>query len=360
MVARLAAPDVRVVIPIVAGIGNALMAEPMVRELRRARPAAHITIIARTEPMAEVFRRSGTVDEVHLASGGHLGMLAGVLRVRQRRPDVFLVPFPSNRWQYMALALASGAPVRLLHRYPVGHVTALGFVPAQRVAALRGIHDVEQNLRLLERFGIEAPRASSPRFAVSDRDRAAARAMLAAAGLPDRLRPLAIHPGSARTVLSTAKRWPPPCYAELILRLEQTKRCHTVILEGPDEEGVGDEIARHCARPPRVLRLRGSLGIAAAILEASRLYVGSDSGLAHLAAAVGTPPVTLFAPADPDRVCPFGYRHLVVQPPGKTCAPCFMYPWASTRPRMRCRPPMCIEQIPVEAVLKAIGRAALW
>jgi ADP-heptose:LPS heptosyltransferase len=53
------------------------------------------------------------------------------------------------------------------------------------------------------------------------------------------------------------------------------------------------------------------------LLERATLYVGSDSGLAHLAAAVGTPPVTLFGPADPDRVSPFGYRDLVVQAPKK-------------------------------------------
>ena len=107
------------------------------------------------------------------------------------------------------------------------------------------------------------------------------------------------------------------------------------------------------AKAPHVVRLTGPLGDAAAVLERATMYVGSDSGLAHLAAAVGTPAVTMFSPADPDRVCPFGYRHLVVQPP-PPCKPCFLYPWEKPYPAMNCVDPMCIEKITVEQVLERI------
>ncbi len=106
------------------------------------------------------------------------------------------------------------------------------------------------------------------------------------------------------------------------------------MLEGPDERDVADEILRQLGDPPTVVHLDGPLGVAAAILRRAKLYVGSDSGLAHLAAAVGTPPVTIFAAADPDRVCPFGYRHLVVRSLAEK-SPGFLYPWEATRPRIR-------------------------
>jgi ADP-heptose:LPS heptosyltransferase len=102
--------------------------------------------------------------------------------------------------------------------------------------------------------------------------------------------------------------------------------------------------------------LTGPLGDAAAVLERAALYVGSDSGLAHLAAAVGRRAVTLFAPADPDRVCPFGNRELVVQP-NRDCSPCFLYPWEATKPKMRCREPMCINFIEVEQVMARVKKA---
>jgi ADP-heptose:LPS heptosyltransferase len=161
---------------------------------------------------------------------------------------------------------------------------------------------------------------------------------------------IAVHAGSAKTILAQAKRWPPAKYAELISQLDRP----VVLLEGPDEAGVADEILRHTNKvKPRVLRLRGPLGDAAAVLEQASVYIGSDSGLAHLSAAVGTPPVTIFAPADPDRVCPFGYRDLVVQP-AKACAPCFEYPWKTPYPKMRCREPMCVTEVTVEQVLAKV------
>jgi ADP-heptose:LPS heptosyltransferase len=106
-----------------------------------------------------------------------------------------------------------------------------------------------------------------------------------------------------------------------------------------------------------MIRLDGPLGEAAALMERAELYVGTDSGLAHLAAAVGTPAVTIFAPADPDRVCPYGYRDLVVQPP-PPCGPCFLYPWEAAYPKMRCHADhRCIERVTVESVMDAVHRA---
>src|SRR5439155_18391030 len=132
-----------------------------------------------------------------------------------------------------------------------------------------------------------------------------------------------------------------------------------VLLEGPDEQGVAGQILGECSDGLGLdqLKLTGGLGDAAAVLARGALYVGSDSGLAHLAAAVGTPAVTIFAPADPDRVCPFGYRHLVVQPPTE-CTPCFAYPWDAPYPKMSCREPFCVRQVTVEAVLAKV-RVAL-
>ena len=351
-----------VVIPIVAGIGNALMAVPMVRQVKRGRGApgdARVTVLARTKAMAEVFRRLPEADEVLVTGAGAKGNARGVAWTRHRRPDVYLVPFPSNRWQYSLLAAASGAKRRLLHGYPVGHWRAMHFLPATRVPARRGIHDVVQNLDLLRELGIEPRYDEAPTFTLNDEDRARADELLRGAGLDPGDRPVVVHAGSARTVLAQAKRWPAANYARLITALDQRYAGGVVLVEGPDEAGVADEIrnAAGGTLPATVVRLGGPLGDAAALLERAALYVGSDSGLGHLAAAVGTTPVTIFGPADPDRVCPFGYRHLVVR--AKTdCGPCFLYPWDTPYPKIRCKPPFCIEGIAVDDVLAAVDRAS--
>jgi ADP-heptose:LPS heptosyltransferase len=170
---------------------------------------------------------------------------------------------------------------------------------------------------------------------------------------------MVIHAGSGQTTLGRAKRWAPQMYAKLIALLREELPHRIILIEGPDEIGVGKEILNLCDRADErisVLSLTGPLGDAAAVLKRAQLYIGSDSGLAHLAAAVGTRPVTIFAPADPDRACPFGYRDLVVRP-DRPCSPCFQYPWKTTYPKMLCREPMCVNEITVEAVMVAVRRA---
>jgi ADP-heptose:LPS heptosyltransferase len=341
----------RVVIPIVAGIGNALLAVPMVRRIKRHFAASHITILARIDAMGEVFRNVREVDDVIITGKGLSGICKNISESRKRNPDVYLVPFPSNRWQYALLALTSGARRTVLHSYSVGYWKAMHFI-GDRIAAIQGIHDVQQNLNLLRALGIEDVAAEPPVFEVRDEDRAAAEDLQA---------PIVIHAGSAQTVLAQAKRWPVESYGKLIDALAERFDSQIVLLEGPDERGVANEILPHVRQAqPIVKQLVGPLRETAAVLQRARLYVGSDSGLAHLAAAVATPAVTIFSAADPDRVCPFGYRHLVVQPPGQ--APTFLYPWRATKPKLVAGSVANIRSVTVDAVMEkvmlALGRTA--
>jgi ADP-heptose:LPS heptosyltransferase len=323
--------------------------------------------MARIEPMAEVFRRLPEADEVLVTGKGWRGQWRNVTWARARKPDYYVVPFPSNRWQYSMLAATSGAKRRILHGYPIGYWRALHVLPSTRVPAKRGIHDVVQNLNLLRELGIEPDLTEAPTFRVTDADRARADELLHPGGAELQRRPapppnepfIAVHAGSARTVLARAKRWPPQHYAQLIDAMSREFQLPVVLLEGPDEAGVAHEILLHLPKGnARVATcpLRGPLGDAAAVLQRATLYVGSDSGLAHLAAAVGTRAVTLFGPADPDRVSPFGQRDLVVQSP-KNCGPCFLYPWTTPYPKIRCREPYCIDGITVAAVMEKARRA---
>jgi ADP-heptose:LPS heptosyltransferase len=348
-----------IAIPMMAGIGNCLMAVPMVRQLARAFPSARVVVLARLKVTGEIFHRLGEVAEVRITGTKASSLWSHTRRLASEGCDLYVVPFPSNRWQYTLLAGLSGARIKLMHGYEVGRLRALHDYPGiTRVPARRGIHDVTQNLALLEPLGLATDPAEKPVFLVGSIDRERSAAMLRQAGVPEGVRPIVIHAGCRQTVLAAAKRWPAEKYGQLIQALEQRFGRRIVLVEGPEEAGVADEIRPHCGNAsPFVLHLRGPLGDTAALLEGAMLYVGTDSGLAHLAASVGTTPVTLFAPADPDRCSPFGYRHLVIQPRGKTCPPCFKYPLDACKPKVDCREPMCIREIALEDVLAKVDEA---
>lgn len=340
-----------IAIPVVAGMGNGLMAQPMVRQLAAAFPNAQVIVLARNASIAGVFDRRDDIAEVRVY-GNEPKQFARLLRdLRAMRADLCIVPYPSNRWQYSLLASRSLARRTIMHRYNVGRFKALHDLPGvERFSCTDGRHDVLSNLDLLRPLGIEPDETMVPVMEVSQNESQERRGE----GEQASPRYCAIHAGSGATVFAMSKRWPPERYAELIPRLREDFGLTPILLEGPEDEGVGALMQRHVDVP--VQKLRGSLHEAAAMLAACEIYVGSDSGLAHLAAAVGTPPVALFGPARPDEVCPFGYRHLVVQTPAR-CAPCFKYPQHATSPAVACRPPFCIGQIGVGAVLSTVAVA---
>jgi ADP-heptose:LPS heptosyltransferase len=86
-----------------------------------------------------------------------------------------------------------------------------------------------------------------------------------------------------------------------------------------------------------------------AVLKAAAVGVGPDSGPGHLAAAVGTPYVSLFGPTSPRRIAPYGSEHLVVQSE-VACAPCY---------KKRCPGlgRLCMRLVSVEAVEKKLSEA---
>ena len=333
-------------------MGNGLMAQPLVRQLAAAWPEAELIVFARNRSISAVFDRLQEVREVRVF-GNEPKQFARLLReLRELRPDLLVVPYPSNRWQYSLLARASRAGRIVMHRYPVGRVRAMHDLVQNRVATVEGRHDVLANLDLLKPLGIDADESMTPQFPLKNDETEAGRDRLAEAANGDRY--CAVHAGSGDTIFALSKRWPPKRWSELIPRLRREFGLTPVLLEGPEDAGVIELIRQHVDVP--ALRLSGPLAEAAAVLKACDLYVGSDSGLAHLAAAVGTPPVTLFGPARPDEVSPFGYRHLVVQTPA-ACAPCFRYPQFATTPAVQCRPPYCIGQITPDLVIGAVRQA---
>ncbi len=350
-------------------MGNGLMAQPMVRQLAAAFPAASVSVFARNQSIASVFDRLPEVTNVEVFSNEPRQFTRLLRAMRRLRADVCVVPYPSNRWQYSLLAAACGATRTLAHRYLVGRRRSPRR-SVELVDAVPGRHDVLSNLDLLRPLGIDPDETMEPTFPLHRDEVAHARLRVGDPQLPEHLIPLdsqavaagprpavrvcAIHAGSGNTIFALSKRWPPERWAALVPALRDELNLAPILLEGPEDRGVGDLIRAHVDVP--VLRLAGPLADAAAVLAACDLYIGSDSGLAHLAAAVGTPPVTLFGPARPDEVCPFDYRDLVVQTPA-ACAPCFGYPQESTSPRVACRPPYCIGQITPERVLEAARRA---
>ena len=106
---------------------------------------------------------------------------------------------------------------------------------------------------------------------------------------------------------------------------------------------------------PNVINLTGnSLLELTAVLKAAAAAVGPDSGPGHLAAAVGTPYVTLFGPTPANRHVPYGCDHLIVQS-DLDCVPC--YQKQCPEGHARCMETIAVDDV-AEKISLALGEAA--
>jgi heptosyltransferase-1 len=197
-------------------------------------------------------------------------------------------------------------------------------------------HVIHKNLRLLRTLGVDDDRVVFP---LADVDSGALHQVR---GMPGCGGPFAlINPGAAWP----NKRWPAHRFAEVAAFLRDVRQLPSVVLWGPGEEGLAREVAEASTGAARVAPPT-SLTDLLALARAASLMVSGDTGPLHVAAAVGTPCVSIFGPTDPTRNGPWAAGDVNVSRFG-SCV-CHY--------ERRCRQPAawCLDDLPVSEVTAAI------
>ncbi len=148
------------------------------------------------------------------------------------------------------------------------------------------------------------------------------------------------------------KNWIRDGYIELIQHILAMQDVHVVLVGDPSQQADANYISEAIGRTALInLVGKTSLVELTAVLKRSTAALGPDSGPGHLAAAVGTPYVTLFGPTSPQRTAPYGCEHLVVLAE-LDCMPCY---------QKRCpeQTKQCMHNISADAVLEKLARAKI-
>lgn len=159
---------------------------------------------------------------------------------------------------------------------------------------------------------LSGPQELHAHIPVPDIFRKAAMHMLQGMGYGGHGKIVAVHPGSG----GRKKNWPLKNFLELGMKLLVNKERSVIFLCGPAEDaGTKEEVRRFSGQQERVILLdNADLTAVAAVLSLSELYIGNDSGISHLAAAVQTPSLVLFGPSDPRIWRPAGDHVRVLSP----------------------------------------------
>jgi lipopolysaccharide heptosyltransferase II len=136
-----------------------------------------------------------------------------------------------------------------------------------------------------------------------------------------------VSPDQPVIALQPFSLWPykeleTPKYVELIRTITSTYGFPVILVGSPEESARASAIAEGAGTKVHNLAGKTSIGMLAAVLKACALFIGVDSAGMHIAAAVGTPTVSIFGPSSSASWAPRGHEHLVVRRDGLPCVPC--------------------------------------
>ena len=300
-------------------LGDAVMSTEAVRRIKRGRPDAEVTILAKRN-LVEFWETIPEVDAV-IPIERKEGVLGVAKKIRDRF-DVAIL-FPNSPRSGIEVWLAK-IPRRVGYRRPWRNFFLNQFIPEQ-APPQPVTHQSRIYLRIAERIGADISEPLPP----------------AAAWVPEPLT-LGLCPGAE---YGPAKRW--PHFGEAARILSEQHGVRWLIFGTAKERDLGDQITSEIGA--NAVNLAGQTTLSQLIRELGRCraLLTNDTGTMHLAAHLGVPTIALFGSTEPALTGPIGAGHTVIRHHVE-CSPCFL---------RQCPIDFrCMNRIAVAEVLDAVER----
>ena len=287
--------SVRILVLRGGAIGDFIVTLPALQKVRARWPQAHIELVGYPH-VATLARAAGLVDRVESLDKAEIArFFAARPRFTPAQRDYlrsfhFVVTYLHDADGLVRENLTAAGARQVLYGSPL--ITAG--------------HAVESLLKPLETLALYAEKTEHPRLALQEEQLAWGRDWLAARGLGGK-KILAVHPGSG----SPRKNWPVENFVAVVRQLPSG--ITPLLVLGEADAELLPTLAREL---PEVTRLADcALLEVASVLAPCAAYLGNDSGITHLAAALGVPVVALFGPSNPEHWAPRGPRVFLLQAP---------------------------------------------
>jgi heptosyltransferase-2 len=313
---------VRLLVRATNWLGDAVMSIPALREIRRVRPEAEITILAR-QWVADLYAREDFCDRILIYdnAGSHRGLrgkgrLATEL-ARERFDQAILL---QNAFDAALLAWLARIPVRIGYARD-GRRPLLTQPIAPPKRGETPPHQRFYYLELLRRAGWieEIPECADIRLHGVEQAAESGRALWLERGLPEGPW-IGVSPGAA---YGGAKRWIPEYFARAASKLAEEMVARVAVFGSKAEAELAHSIAAQIG--PAAVSLAGETTLAEYIdmAAACSLYLTNDSGPMHVAAALGVPTVAIFGATDHVATGPSASWAKVVRR-DLECTPCLL------------------------------------
>jgi ADP-heptose:LPS heptosyltransferase len=310
---------VKILVISMAGIGDALLATPLIHELRANFPDATIDALVLWPGSKDLLENNPHLNRVHqknLIKSGKIEALNFLWSLRKNRYDLSINTHPQSRIHYRIAAFLAGAKVRVSHEYEsfgaLDSWLVTGKLPQDYAR-----HSIENNFDVLPLIGAQKKLSSHELeiFLTADEEKFAgeffAKNKLAGKKI------LGIHVGSGGTKNLPLKRWPLKNYAGLVRRLNRERPdIYVLLFGGPDEAKDHQVVLAQSNRDLTLEAKTKNLRETTALMKRCAAFLSVDTALMHIAAAVKIPnQIVIEAPTLNATNLPFGNKFTLIKNP---------------------------------------------
>ncbi|MFZ1684013.1 MAG: lipopolysaccharide heptosyltransferase II [Candidatus Zixiibacteriota bacterium] len=299
-------------------LGDCIMALPMINEVRESHPGSTVTVLT-PDYLAELFEHSPAVDAVFKIPAKYVHGLISVVKIKE-----IIAPHEFDLGYILPPSFGAAAGFKLGGvKERVGYIAdgrrLLLSRPLPLPTPLNCQHRAVTYFDLLRRATGLDMEFGLPKILVNEQDMVKGNDVLAANGVPSDKR-LAIV---AFQAAAESRRWGQSNYEALIRCLLESHDFHVVLVGGEADQRVGDDIISALGSQ-RVANVAGKSNLreSAAIMSRGSVFVGNDSGPAHLAAAVDIPVVVLSGADDPQETSPLARTKCIIRRAELDCISC--------------------------------------
>lgn len=316
-----------------SSLGDIVLTTPAIRAIRAHFPNAYIAMLV-AKQSADVLQQNPHLNEIiqfnRYAKDKDTGEMMRITRILRQRKFSLTFDF-QRKFRTELLMLLSGASERV----------GKGRLCTIRVPVQGNKHATEHYFDLLRAVGIPTENSELELF-LTESERADAYYAFEEAGIGGMQLKIGLFPGAGWKL----REWMPERFATIGDRLVKHFNAQVIIFGGAKElelvhtvSNLMNELAIPFAGKLRIRQL-------AACIEKCDLFITNDTGPMHIAAAVGTPTISLFGPGNHIRFQPLGDLHTIIRH-DVPCSPCKQF-------TDKCKDNICMKQITVDEVWNSI------
>jgi heptosyltransferase II len=320
-------PFAKVLIRAPNWVGDAVMALPALRELRRIFTGSQLTLAAR--PWVRGLFDGERLTDNLISVNGSQGFFGGVARLINEagvfRGEQFDFGILLTNSFGTALAARAGG-VKKVAGYATDARRPLLNQVIPFEPGYKSLHQVRYYLNIAAHIETSVIGSSGvnlqgePQLTANDEQRQNAGSLLERFGInTGESSIVVINPGATN---SSAKRWPAERFATTADRLSE-EGFQTVIVGTEGDKSIADEVARQMRTPASVIAGETTISELKGVLACARLVISNDTGTAHVSAALGVPTVVVFGPTEHVSTRPLSRQAEVVRHDVE-CSPCML------------------------------------